>query len=83
MDRRVLELWRSEVPIQLAPMGSVSATPRLALAAAAAGASGSRARPCWRCSLYAGQSAGAIREVRPAAEIVAELAAGVSAATRA
>ena len=38
MDRRVLELWRSELPIQLAPMGSVSATPRLALAVAAAGA---------------------------------------------
>src|SRR5215218_777527 len=37
MDRRVLELWRSELPIQLAPMGSVSATPRLALAVAAAG----------------------------------------------
>ena len=32
---------------------------------------------------YAGQSAGAVREVRPAAEIVAELAAGVSASTRA
>src|SRR5215218_730066 len=37
MDRRVLELWRCELPIQLAPMGSVSATPRLALAVAAAG----------------------------------------------
>ena len=37
MDRRVLELWRSELPIQLAPMGSVCATPRLALAVAAAG----------------------------------------------
>jgi nitronate monooxygenase len=37
MDRRVLELWRSELPIQLAPMGSVSATPRLGLAVAAAG----------------------------------------------
>ena len=37
MDRRLLELWRSELPIQLAPMGSVSATPRLALAVAAAG----------------------------------------------
>jgi NAD(P)H-dependent flavin oxidoreductase YrpB (nitropropane dioxygenase family) len=37
MDRRVLELWRSELPIQLAPMGGVSATPRLALAVAAAG----------------------------------------------
>ena len=37
MDRRVLELWRSDLPIQLAPMGSVSATPRLALAVAAAG----------------------------------------------
>ena len=37
MDRRVLELWRSELPIQLAPMGSVSATPRLALAVSAAG----------------------------------------------
>jgi NAD(P)H-dependent flavin oxidoreductase YrpB (nitropropane dioxygenase family) len=35
--RRVLELWRSELPIQLAPMGSVSATPRLALAVSAAG----------------------------------------------
>jgi NAD(P)H-dependent flavin oxidoreductase YrpB (nitropropane dioxygenase family) len=34
---RLLELWRSELPIQLAPMGSVSATPRLALAVAAAG----------------------------------------------
>ena len=38
MDRRVLELWRCELPIQLAPMGSVSATPRLALAVSAAGA---------------------------------------------
>jgi NAD(P)H-dependent flavin oxidoreductase YrpB (nitropropane dioxygenase family) len=37
MDRRVLELWRSELPIQLAPMGGVSATPRLALAVSAAG----------------------------------------------
>jgi len=37
VDRRVLELWRCELPIQLAPMGSVSATPRLALAVAAAG----------------------------------------------
>jgi NAD(P)H-dependent flavin oxidoreductase YrpB (nitropropane dioxygenase family) len=37
MDHRILELWRSELPIQLAPMGSVSATPRLALAVAAAG----------------------------------------------
>ena len=37
MDRRVLELWGSELPIQLAPMGGVSATPRLALAVAAAG----------------------------------------------
>jgi nitronate monooxygenase len=34
-------------------------------------------------ALYAGQSAGAVRSVQPAAEIVAELAAGVSAATRA
>jgi NAD(P)H-dependent flavin oxidoreductase YrpB (nitropropane dioxygenase family) len=33
----ILELWRSELPIQLAPMGGVSATPRLALAVAAAG----------------------------------------------
>ena len=38
MDRRVLDLWRCELPIQLAPMGSVSATPRLALAVSAAGA---------------------------------------------
>ncbi len=38
MDRRVLELWKSELPIQLAPMGGASATPRLALAVAAAGA---------------------------------------------
>ena len=37
MDRRVLELWRCELPIQLAPMGGASATPRLALAVAAAG----------------------------------------------
>lgn len=37
MDRRVLELWRCELPIQLAPMGGVSATPRLALAVSAAG----------------------------------------------
>ena len=37
MDRRVLELWRSELPIQLAPMGGASASPRLALAVAAAG----------------------------------------------
>src|SRR5215213_2150986 len=37
MDRRIFELWRSELPIQLAPMGSVSATPRLPLAVAAAG----------------------------------------------
>ena len=37
MDRRVLGLWGSELPIQLAPMGGVSATPRLALAVAAAG----------------------------------------------
>jgi nitronate monooxygenase len=37
MDRRVLELWGSELPIQLAPMGGVGATPRLALAVAAAG----------------------------------------------
>jgi nitronate monooxygenase len=37
MDRRIFELWRSELPIQLAPMGGVSATPRLALAVAAAG----------------------------------------------
>ena len=37
MDLRVLELWRSELPIQLAPMGGASATPRLALAVAAAG----------------------------------------------
>jgi nitronate monooxygenase len=35
MDR--LELWRSDLPIQLAPMGGVSATPRLALAVATAG----------------------------------------------
>ena len=34
---RLLELWRSELPIQLAPMGGASATPRLALAVAAAG----------------------------------------------
>jgi NAD(P)H-dependent flavin oxidoreductase YrpB (nitropropane dioxygenase family) len=34
-------------------------------------------------ALYAGQSAGAVRDVRPAAEIVTELAAGISAATRA
>jgi NAD(P)H-dependent flavin oxidoreductase YrpB (nitropropane dioxygenase family) len=32
---------------------------------------------------YAGQSAGAVHEILPAAEIVAELAAGISAATRA
>jgi nitronate monooxygenase len=38
MDRRVLKLWRSDLPIQLAPMGGVSATPRLALAVSAAGA---------------------------------------------
>ena len=38
MDRRVLDLWRCELPIQLAPMGSVSASPRLALAVSAAGA---------------------------------------------
>ena len=37
MDRRVLELFGSELPIQLAPRGSVSATPRLAVAVAAAG----------------------------------------------
>ena len=40
MDRRVLGLWRCELPIQLAPMGGVSATPRLALAVAAAGGHG-------------------------------------------
>src|SRR5688572_20277494 len=33
---RLLSLWRSELPIQLAPMGGASATPRLALAVAAA-----------------------------------------------
>jgi NAD(P)H-dependent flavin oxidoreductase YrpB (nitropropane dioxygenase family) len=37
VDGRLLELWRSELPIQLAPMGGVSATPRLALAVSAAG----------------------------------------------
>jgi NAD(P)H-dependent flavin oxidoreductase YrpB (nitropropane dioxygenase family) len=37
MGRRLLELLRCELPIQLAPMGSVSATARLPLAVAAAG----------------------------------------------
>jgi nitronate monooxygenase len=38
MTRRLTDLLQSTLPIQLAPMGSVSATPRLPLAVAAAGA---------------------------------------------
>lgn len=37
MGTRLTELLQSELPLQLAPMGSVSATPRLALAVADAG----------------------------------------------
>src|SRR4051794_27436513 len=40
MPGRVQQLLGCELPIQLAPMGSVSATPRLALAVAAAGGHG-------------------------------------------
>jgi nitronate monooxygenase len=40
MANRVCELLRCELPIQLAPMGSVSATPALPLAVAAAGGHG-------------------------------------------
>jgi nitronate monooxygenase len=40
MVSRLLELLRCELPIQLAPMGSVSATPALPLAVAAAGGHG-------------------------------------------
>jgi NAD(P)H-dependent flavin oxidoreductase YrpB (nitropropane dioxygenase family) len=40
MATRLTELLRCELPIQLAPMGSVSASPRLALAVAAAGGHG-------------------------------------------
>src|SRR4051812_49165178 len=40
MPGRVQKLLGCELPIQLAPMGSVSATPRLALAVAAAGGHG-------------------------------------------
>ena len=43
MDRRVIELWRCELPIQLAPMGSVSRD-------AAAGARGGRGRRRTRCT---------------------------------
>ena len=38
MSAPLSEIWRCELPLQLAPMGSVSATPALPLAAAAAGA---------------------------------------------
>jgi NAD(P)H-dependent flavin oxidoreductase YrpB (nitropropane dioxygenase family) len=38
MSNRLTELLRCELPLQLAPMGSVSATPRLPLAVAGAGA---------------------------------------------
>ena len=40
MPNRVTELLRCDLPIQLAPMGSVSATPALALAVAQAGGHG-------------------------------------------
>src|SRR5918996_4929813 len=40
MSRRLLDLLGCELPIQLAPMGSVSATPALPLAVAAAGGHG-------------------------------------------
>src|SRR5687768_3302527 len=38
MSARLLELLRCELPIQLAPMGGVSATPRLSRAVTATGA---------------------------------------------
>jgi nitronate monooxygenase len=40
MSNRLVDLLRCELPIQLAPMGSVSATPALALAVSLAGAHG-------------------------------------------
>jgi NAD(P)H-dependent flavin oxidoreductase YrpB (nitropropane dioxygenase family) len=90
---RLTKLLGCELPIQLAPMGSVSVRPDLALALADAGGHARLAgaelpvprfgpQAPTRTStgaiaampFYAGQSAGVVHRVQPAAEIVTELA---------